>query len=264
MLTIIEGVDRTGKTSLCKRVGGEHDEYLHFSAPRTDAVEEYVRPLLDYRPWQGADLYIDRHYLGERVWPKVFGRDSIMDKTTEYWIELFLASRGANAILAYRDPVDLEEACFRDDEPSAGGAAHAQELFIQSTVTSSLEWHIYEHGDAFPRDRALELQTGSERIMALSTQWIGHPNPDAMVVVCETSGPEWDGLPYVPSKKSDWPRVARRFGVPSKPAIVNALSYTGTVNPLSDMWIEFGRPPVLAVGEAAERALREHGIDYEV
>lgn len=146
MLVVVEGCDRTGKTSLCEKLvrdwGGE---ILHFGPPEKSAIAEYVEPLLSYVPGKGKNLFVDRHYLGETVWPEFFGRESRMTGAEQLCIELFLRSRGAVCVRTWRDPGDLERACTEEGEPSAGRARVAQLLFTNSTLSSTLHWIQYEH-----------------------------------------------------------------------------------------------------------------------
>lgn len=157
MLFVVEGVDRTGKSTLCDRLEercrhpddvfmpGHSVERLHFSAPQKDALEEYLAPIADYRPGANEDVVVDRHYLGELVWPEIFGREPRMTRLECSCIESFLKLRGALCVWAWRDPIDLEEACV--DEPCAGKARYAQELFDGGVSRSILRWRFYTHGD---------------------------------------------------------------------------------------------------------------------
>lgn len=162
MLVVVEGMDRTGKSSLVeelrRREGGE---VVHWDRPtRPTAIAEYVEPLLGYRPGEGRHVWCDRHYLGETVWPGVFGRESIMTAADRTCVELFLAHAGALTVLAWRDPDELEAACEAEGEPSAGRAAETQLEFYRQTRASLLPWWLWHHGDNLrgPLRRAEELE----------------------------------------------------------------------------------------------------------
>lgn len=133
MLFIVEGMDRVGKSTMCEalqRVYG--GTVMHFSAPKKGALEEYVEPLIDYRPRSTVNIFVDRHFLGEAVWPEFFGRKSRMTEMERYCIESFLKSKGAMCVLMTRNPVELERACTVGKEPSAGRADEAQRMFIDA------------------------------------------------------------------------------------------------------------------------------------
>lgn len=147
MLFVIEGCDRTGKSSLAQAlIGDGPGEVIHWEKPsRSTAILEYVEPLMGYKPGEGYHLVCDRHYLGELVWPHVFGRRSLLTAADQECIELFLRDRGALCLLATREPRELEEACR--DEPCAGSAARAQRMFQMEARVSMLDWWSWRHGD---------------------------------------------------------------------------------------------------------------------
>ena len=156
MLVVVEGVDRTGKSSLCRELAeassADRITTMHFSAPEKSALDEYVTPLLGYDPWTD-DVIVDRHYLGELVWPQIFGRPSRMSETERHCIELFLLSRNAVCVWAWRDDDDLERACA--NEPCVGRAAESQRLFGAAVSESILDWVHYVHGDSI--DKIMQL-----------------------------------------------------------------------------------------------------------
>lgn len=121
MLIILEGVDCAGKSTLANRIKEELDytpalyeappdsyttELRHSGPPALHPLDEYVTPLLDYRPGQGKHIIYDRFHWGESVYPQVFGRESQMDPAIRLYIDMFLRSRGAFIIhVGARDAV---------------------------------------------------------------------------------------------------------------------------------------------------------------
>lgn len=103
MLILIEGPDCAGKTTLANdvivtlRKIYPHDriELLHRGPPTRHPLDEYVTPLLDYRPNQRRHIVCDRWHWGEAVYPHVMGRTTQQDDGVFNYIEMFLASRGA-------------------------------------------------------------------------------------------------------------------------------------------------------------------------
>lgn len=160
-LIIIEGVDRTGKTTLAnnlkqyfeRRDDDRNTTLLHFSAPEKPALEEYLThfAIMGYDPAR-HNLIIDRHYLGEAVWPNIFGRKPLMSGAERALIELFLISRGALLVLAERDSASLREAM--EGEPiDADQALRAQRMFEQEFDLALVTKRQYEHTK---RDRQTE------------------------------------------------------------------------------------------------------------
>ena len=145
MLIIVEGCDRTGKSSLCERLRDDHGGViLHFDRPVTDdMLAEYLAPLANYSPRRGQNVFVDRHYLGETVWPQFFGRPTGMTDVLQATIEGVLGRLGACCVLAMRDPRELNEAC-RDEPP--GDRAWLVQLDFESRAASSLlPWIEYRH-----------------------------------------------------------------------------------------------------------------------
>jgi energy-coupling factor transporter ATP-binding protein EcfA2 len=106
MLIIVEGPDGCGKSTLVKHLieviqreqPGEKVEWLHKGPPKDHPLDEYVTPLLSYRPQRGHHIICDRWHVGEWVYPAILQRDTSADKATWYYTEMFLASRGALVI----------------------------------------------------------------------------------------------------------------------------------------------------------------------
>ena len=108
MLIICEGPDSVGKSSLAARfkqhvergsgVGESGVELLHKGPPVLHPLDEYVVPLLHYRPFRGEHVVCDRWHWGEGVYPQVFPRSTQFDDAVRYYTELFLMSRGAYVV----------------------------------------------------------------------------------------------------------------------------------------------------------------------
>lgn len=88
MLIILEGADGTGKTCLAQSLTAHIKKlypndpitYLHKGPPKHDWMNEYCKPITEwYHPTNSRHLILDRWHWGERVWPAIFGRESIMD-----------------------------------------------------------------------------------------------------------------------------------------------------------------------------------------
>lgn len=167
MLIIIEGVDRTGKTTLAEslknRLNGA--DLYHCSAPdkHTTAIDEYVDPLCGYQPGSGRHVIYDRHWLGETVWPGIFGRPSIMTEADQLAIEAFLLTRGALLVLALREEESLKEAVESSDQPITGDQAiAAQRRFIYAAQQSPVPRFQYIHNEV-PADEVIRTAAYVEK-----------------------------------------------------------------------------------------------------
>ncbi len=73
--------------------------------PTTHPLDEYVTPLLGYTPSMHHTIICDRWHIGEAIYPFVMGRNSKMDLGVFWYIERFLASKGAS-ITVLRPPLN--------------------------------------------------------------------------------------------------------------------------------------------------------------
>ena len=79
-LIILEGLDRTGKSSVAKHYEGQGYEVVHQSAPAKDmTADNYLEEQVKLVSSAAAkNLVLDRSYYGELVWPSVYGRTSLL------------------------------------------------------------------------------------------------------------------------------------------------------------------------------------------
>lgn len=116
MLIILEGVDRSGKSTLAKMITdllrrlhpADRVELLRAGPPVKHPLDEYERPLFHYRPGSGHHIICDRWHIGERVYPSVFGRKTALTNAGTSHIEAFLRSRGALLVYLHAAPSVLD------------------------------------------------------------------------------------------------------------------------------------------------------------
>ena len=95
-LIIIEGLDRTGKSSLAQMFENQGFELIHMSAPDKSMYEEgyegptYLEFMVEMLTGLGGrNVVLDRSHYGELVWPQVYGRKSLLsDEDIEYLREI--------------------------------------------------------------------------------------------------------------------------------------------------------------------------------
>lgn len=85
MLICLEGVDRSGKSSVAEHYKSLGYEYIHFKAPdKKYTMSGYTGPsycddmvelLMSFA---GRNVICDRSWYGERVWPYVYGRQPLL------------------------------------------------------------------------------------------------------------------------------------------------------------------------------------------
>jgi hypothetical protein len=170
-LIVIEGVDRTGKSTLADRVATklhQHTDHLsavvHCEAPDAErAVDEYLAPLLDYEPQGTHHLIFDRSFVGEAVWPALFGRLPALTPSEYSLLHAAYAMKGAVYVLCERDPEDLHDAFEEADPPEPLPTAlvpAAVELFrVQFR-------HIVDHGGVTLRYDQSDPELSADGVVA--------------------------------------------------------------------------------------------------
>ena len=84
---VLEGLDRTGKTTIAAQFEKKGYEIVHFSAPSRDYLdplyvgatyfEEVIETLSKY---VNKDVVFDRSWYGELVWPQIYSREPLLDR----------------------------------------------------------------------------------------------------------------------------------------------------------------------------------------
>ena len=137
MIIILEGCDRTGKTTLAeelKRLTG--GTVIHASKPTSPPLEEYLSPLIDYRPGSGETIILDRWHWGEWVWPKIFKRESEMTWKLLKSIDKQLAAIGAMTVYCARhDYREWVKDLRANNEPIS-----ADQLFDALDLYEKIDW----------------------------------------------------------------------------------------------------------------------------
>lgn len=196
MLVILEGPDGAGKSTLATLLLArlavwrptETIELLHRGPPRRHPLDEYVSPLLDYRPRTGRSVICDRWHLGELVYPRVLERPTAYDEAVSRYVELFLASRGALVILVDADDETLRERVARrgDDlvDPDRAVAAAAAFRKLSRRLTHTVV--PGDRPDAVDLDELLALGEFTEaetaRLTTNFTTYVGPPLPSLLLV----------------------------------------------------------------------------------
>lgn len=119
-LIILEGLDRTGKSSVAAYFQAKGFELIHQSAPpkgqtADNFLEEQVQLVASAAT---RNIVLDRSYYGELVWPQVYGRDSLLnDESLEVLRELE-EQVGTTRILMTDNNVEAHwKRCVDNNEP---------------------------------------------------------------------------------------------------------------------------------------------------
>lgn len=270
MLIIVDGPDCVGKTTLVGYVenvllgiSAGHESrvtVLHSGPPRDHPLDEYVKPLLTYRPGVGQHIVCDRWHLGELVYPRVLDRPTRMTPGVFRYVDLFLRSRGALLVtvtasaeriadcLGYRgdDLVNPDHAtALRDGFIAAELRSGLNSISVLSDEIDQVELPHHIVGDA--ARAAEEAYTLNDFTTYVGARW-----PKLLLL----------GDVRATGKDSDDPRPAfMPYGATSGAYLLDALADdlrvgVGIANAcdVDDpwyLWHVLGRPNVVALGRNA-------------
>lgn len=119
-LIILEGLDRTGKSSVAAYFQAKGYELIHQSAPpkgmtADNFLEEQIRLVSSAST---KNIVLDRSYYGELVWPQVYGRDSLLTEDGLEVLRELEQSVGTTRILMHDPNVEAHwKRCVDNNEP---------------------------------------------------------------------------------------------------------------------------------------------------
>ena len=122
---LLEGLDRSGKSSVAEMYKKQGFDVVHMSAPDKKYFQpgysgpSYLEEIVDmYSIYKGKDVVFDRTIYGEKVWPEVFNRiPCLNDEDYEYLQSL---EYNEDAVRIYMKPEDQEahwQRCVQNKEP---------------------------------------------------------------------------------------------------------------------------------------------------
>lgn len=268
MLIVIEGLDRTGKTTLARGLADRYKlEYRHFDKPEQHPLDEYVRPI--ERPVRAV---FDRYHVGESVWPEIFKRSSEFDATMMLYVDLVLRARGAVLVHAVRDVYEIIYACRVDEEPIDDRQVLLASTLFRNRVHSSaallpaIEWSLGDHAAQEHVIKQAKIRWArAERVNDVTHRWIGNEEPDVLLVGDQV-GPGSNGwtLPFVPYGNTSghflFSELRRDVKFTRNIAVCNSLQPDGSPEKVRELWEAMECPDVIALGNQAHAQLARDGF----
>lgn len=145
---IIEGLDKTGKTTLAKFLSektGMPIKKFSNPAPGEDPSVEYAEFVVSAQP-----CVVDRMHLSEMAYGPVMRGESTVDENVQRVIEGLLARRGSSVgVYCYADEEDLKRRFEEDGETfiKPEDILAIKEGFDRALLTSRMAWVPYKVGD---------------------------------------------------------------------------------------------------------------------
>jgi len=122
---IIEGLDRSAKTTLAKLYANQGYEVVHFSAPDKKyytsgyAGPSYVEDIIELLVSKsGRDVVFDRSHYGEKIWPLIYGRNALLNEE-DFEIIQEIEDQNAVTRILMHDPNEVAhwQRCLDNKEP---------------------------------------------------------------------------------------------------------------------------------------------------
>jgi hypothetical protein len=145
---ILEGLDRSGKSSVSEMYRKQGFEVLHMSAPnkvyfRKDyGGPSYLEEVIDiYSSYAGKDVVFDRSPYGELVWPEIFGRQALLATEDIEYLQQLEYNNDAIKILMFDENKDAHwQRCVDNKEPiNKQQFIHATRLYEDMAKTYNFE-----------------------------------------------------------------------------------------------------------------------------
>lgn len=281
MLIILEGLDKTGKSTLAEAIAARIGaDIRHRGAPKAHPLIEYEREIETYLPGAGEHVVYDRYHWGETVWPTIYSRRS--EYTSEMFVhtELLLRSRGAFMVLATSRAESIVERleADRDPYPPPNRVKPALSLFADTYRRSVLPSMVYDFErmdmDLVVDEIVRRARLFEEAVLGSPTlHWVGSRAP-SLLIVGDQPGPPHDEddrrrLPFVPWKNTSGSFLFDAAGWSSRSAttamslaITNSMDGSEQPLPVAELYSWLGQPQVVALGNAASSRLSSAQIPH--
>ena len=125
MWVFLEGLDRTGKSSVGAMFKSLGFDVVHMSAPNKKYLQEgYVGPsyfeeIIElYTRYSGKNVLFDRTVYGEKIWPQIYGRQSQLDIDDFDYLKEMEEQNETTYILMFDENTDAHwQRCVANKEP---------------------------------------------------------------------------------------------------------------------------------------------------
>jgi thymidylate kinase len=295
MWIIVEGATCSGKSTLEKeltrQLGKTEDRItkVHMERPlelnRRWALREYVLNWEAHKIEDDSSIIADRWHWGESTYAPIYRPDTnkdgfgLLGVAGWRWVELFLMSRGALTVFLRADhDVLMNRYKIRGDDHVTNNEELLQiaklydQAFVDApTASIGIDTSLPNRTQgqaALVIKAASQLQEHVSDISAFRG-YIGGPKPSALLVGDERNVTKRYGeetkLPFMPVNGNSGDFLLRSLPDAWWPhvGIVNSAEYPVS---LPKLWEALGEPPVVALGNNAEKALTKlkipHGWAY--
>lgn len=122
---LVEGLDRSGKSSIAEMYRKKGYTIVHMEAPskkyysETYAGESYLEELVRlYTQHEGKNVLFDRTVYGELVWPNIYGRQALLEAEDLDYLGQIERNNNAEKILMFDANTEAHwQRCVANNEP---------------------------------------------------------------------------------------------------------------------------------------------------
>lgn len=171
MWILLEGLDRSGKSTLAELYHKKGYEIVHLSAPNkkyydpTYVGPTYLDEMVDlYMSYDGKDVVFDRTIYGELIWSKIFNRTPLLNDEDIDILREFEGNNNIERILMYDPDINAHwQRCVDNNEPlSRLQFIKANKLYGDLLDYGFIKKNLREVKDAFPNNEDSSKNNGKE------------------------------------------------------------------------------------------------------
>lgn len=270
MLIILEGMDGAGKSALAGRLTTELQRFdpgctvttFHKGPPTAHPLDEYLTPLLDYRPGTGHHWILDRWHVGERVYPWLRSRLTALDEPAWWYLNSYVRRLGGVVVHCQRSRAELE-ATYRErgEERELAELDTAIELFDRA-FTDVLAPKIEQTLDV---DSIIHVAAGYEKEASRFTHYVtlvGTTEPRYLLLGDIRHGLDrvdqlvtrTDRRPaFVPHRVTSGHWLLEVISSSTVLRASTALANACDVDDVYQLWRDLGKPKLVTLGRNAHR-----------
>lgn len=271
MFIIIEGADKTGKTTLANAITEKFgSKYVHFGKPKKHAATEYI----EYALAMNENLVLDRFYLGELVYGPLLRGKAAVDDVEFATIERVLRKKQAILIQTTTDVTLANKRLLvstQDEAVNTDQNTLAIKGFAEVGKRSNIQHHILYDGSTRENLRNLldkleslenQVEEHQPKIQKLLTG-IGTPIGKKIVLVGDqvNKNVTWMNLPFDKGFSSEFLLESlKAAGIPEK------LVYVVNSDTLTSAEVDFltrDKTLFIALGKNAHKKLKYLDIPHQ-
>jgi thymidylate kinase len=145
---ILEGLDRSGKSTVAEMYKNEGFEIIHMNAPNKMYFKQgysgpsYLEEMIDlYSTYAGKDVLFDRSAYGELIWPEIYNRQALLTSEDFEYLQQLEYNNDTVKILMYDENKDAHwQRCVDNKEPlTRQQFVHATRLYEEMAKTHNFE-----------------------------------------------------------------------------------------------------------------------------